>query len=73
VVGVKAMFVYGQADNSRYALIKGAGLRDWLRDNKIPAMYSASRRGWHLRTERVGDVVALAEVDGYRVRFKGAL
>lgn len=65
-----AMFVYGEADSTRYALVKG-NVRDWLRDNKIPAMYSPSRRGWHVRLDRLSDVVALAERDGIRVHLKG--
>lgn len=67
-----AMFVYGQPDSTRYALVKG-NVRDWLRDNGIPAMYSPSKRGWHVRLDRLGDMLALAESQGIRVHMKGAL
>ena len=67
-----AMFVYGQPESPRYALVKG-NLRDWLRENRIPAMYSPIKRGWNVRVDRLGDVIALAESQGIRVRLKGVL
>lgn len=68
---MNALFVYQQPDSPRYALVKGAA-RNFLRDNRIPAMYSASLHGWHVRAERVSDLIARAEVDGFRVYVKGA-
>jgi hypothetical protein len=66
---VKRLFVYVGPDGSRYALIRGDA-RDWLIDSKIPAMWSPSRRGWHVRTERLPDMIARAELDGVKVRVK---
>lgn len=56
--------------DSKYSLIKGP-LRDWLRDNGIPATYSAKDRGWLIRNERVADVVALAQHDRFAVTVGG--
>ncbi|WP_155892994.1 hypothetical protein [Intrasporangium chromatireducens] len=67
-----AMFVYGMPDSPRYALVKGR-LRDWLCENGIPAMWSPPLRGWRVRLDRLGDVLALAERDGIRVHMKGAV
>lgn len=53
----------------RYSLIKG-NCRNWLRDNKIPAMYSPVSRGWHVRNDRLADLLALAESDGLRVHVR---
>lgn len=61
------MFVW--TSEGRYALVKGR-VRDFLRDNRIPALYSASRRGWHVRMDRISDVIAQAESAGIRVRVK---
>lgn len=61
------MFVW--PSEGRYALLKGY-MRDWLRDNGIPALYSPSQRGWHVRMDRIADVIAQAERDGIRVRVK---
>ena len=62
---MRAMFVY--PESARHALVTGA-LRDFLRDNGIPAQYLPARRGWLVRSERLADVVAMAERDGFRVR-----
>lgn len=51
-----------------YALLRGP-LRDWLKDRHIPAMHSRMRRGWHVRSERIPDLVAEAQVDGWGVIF----
>ena len=68
---MKAMFVYGDPSNVRYALLKGP-LREWLKGHRIPALWSSSSHGWWVRLDRLGDVIAQAERDGYRVRMKGA-
>ena len=64
-----ALFVYA-SHSARHALIKG-NIRDWLRDNRIPAMYTAMHRGWLVRQDRVADLVARAEHDGILVHVKG--
>jgi hypothetical protein len=64
------LYVYGSKDDSRYALIRG-NLRDWLKAESIPAMRSITHKGWHVRTERVADLIARAEHAGYDVRLKG--
>ncbi len=68
----RRIYVYGLAENLRYALVRGH-LRDWLKAEGIPAMWSPPRKGWYVRTERVGDLMARAEIAGYVVRMKGAI
>jgi hypothetical protein len=51
----------------RHVVLRGA-LRNYLRENGIPAMWSPSVRGWHLRRDRLADVVARLEHDGWDVR-----
>lgn len=53
--------------DQRHILLRGA-LRNYLRDKGIPAMWSPSLRGWHLRRDRLADVVARLEHDGWDVR-----
>lgn len=68
---MKRLYVYGMAaENTRYTLVRGF-IRDWLKNEGIPAMYSITYKGWHIRTERIGDVIARAEHAGYDVRMKG--
>lgn len=69
---VNRVYVYGLRDNARYTLIRGH-LREWLKAEGIPAMWSLTYRGWHVRTERIGDLIARAELAGYQVRMKGEL
>lgn len=64
------IYVYGMPENSRYTLIRGH-LRDWLKAENIPAMHSVTYKGWHVRTERIGDLIARAEHAGYEVHMKG--
>jgi hypothetical protein len=59
------MHVYA-VPGERHALIR-AGARQWLRDSGIPAMHSNVDRGFHVRQERVGDLLARAERDGWTV------
>jgi len=54
----------------RHVLVRGQ-LGDFLRENDIPAMRSPGQRGWLIRRERVADLVAQLEVDGYTVHPKG--
>lgn len=53
-----------------YVLLRGP-VRDFLRDNGVPARRSPMDRGWWVRRERVPDLVALLEVAGYAVRPRG--
>lgn len=69
---MRRLYVYGMPENVRYTLVRGH-LREWLKDSAIPAMWSPARKGWLIRTDRIGDVLARAELDGYDVRMKGAV
>lgn len=66
---VTRLFVHVGPVGSRYTLVKG-DIRDWLIDSNIPALWSPSRRGWHVRTERLPDMLARAEFDQLIVRIK---
>ncbi|WP_295700431.1 hypothetical protein [Lapillicoccus sp.] len=66
------LLVYGLPDNLRYSLLRGPIL-DFLQDNRIPAQWTPRLRGWTVRTERIGDLIALAELAGYVVRMRGPL
>lgn len=70
---MRRLYVWGISGNLRYTLVRGVDLRDWLRDNGIPAMWSPLRKGWQVRTDRIGDLIARAELDGFEVRMKGAV
>lgn len=54
--------------DERNTVFRGAGLGGWFKAQRIPALRSPARRGWYVRTERVADVVARLEQDGYVVR-----
>jgi hypothetical protein len=64
------VYVYPTAEGERYTLVRGP-LRDWLKAESIPALRSITHKGWHVRTERIGDLIARAEHAGYEVRMKG--
>lgn len=64
------LYVYGLRENTRYTLIRGF-LMDWLRAERIPALWSPTYKGWHVRTDRLGDLLARAELAGFDVRMKG--
>lgn len=70
------IYVYGDEGNLRYVTLRTPDwqtVRDWLVTNDIPATWSPTFRGWHVRTDRIGDAVARAEIDGFRVIMKGSL
>ena len=67
----RILFVYGLRSLPRDALLRG-NVADWLREQRIPAQWMPALRGWAVRTERVGDIVARAETAGITVRMKGA-
>jgi hypothetical protein len=54
-------------EEGAYTLLKG-NLRDWLSENEILALSSPRNRGWWLRSERLPDVLALAEHQGVLIK-----
>jgi hypothetical protein len=68
---VKRAFVYG-LPGGRNALVRGR-LRDWFVSKGIPAQNVPRLKGWRVRVDRIGDVIALLEADGFRVQMKGEL
>ncbi|WP_345203962.1 hypothetical protein [Fodinibacter luteus] len=62
--------VYLYEAEGAHVLVRGP-VRDWLRDNGVPATRSAVERGWWVRRERVPDLVARLELAGYLVRPRG--
>ncbi len=63
---MKAVLYVGRVEG-RNTLVKG-GIRDWLAESGVPALYSPANRGWWVRTERIVDLVALAEYQGIVVK-----
>ena len=51
----------------RYVVVKGR-VREWLKDNNIPAMWLPRHRGFAVRRDRLPDLLALADMQGHRVR-----
>ena len=54
----------------RYSLVKGP-LMDWLKEHRIPALWTPAKRGWHIRNDRLPDVLVQASLDGLRVKIHG--
>jgi hypothetical protein len=69
---VNRIYVYGLRENVRYTLLRGQ-LGAWFKARGIPATRTPRLKGWCVRSERIGDVIALAESDGFEVRMKGEL
>ena len=67
---IRPILVYGMPNSDRYTLIKGP-IHDWLIEQRITATWTPRLNGWCVRTERLGDLIARAEHDGYVVRMKG--
>ena len=67
--GNRQIYVY-EMSSPRYVLVRGF-IREWLKSRDLPAMYSARLKGWCVRKDRLGDVLARAEFDGFDVRLKG--
>ncbi|HMM93979.1 hypothetical protein [Phycicoccus sp.] len=67
----RVLFVYGLAGTTKPDSLLRGNILDWLRDEGIPAQWSNRLRGWRVRTERVGDIIARAESAGITVRMKG--
>ena len=53
--------------SSRHVLLRGP-LRQWLKDEGIPAQWAPAHRGWFLTRTRVADVTARLEHAGYVVK-----
>lgn len=62
----RRVFLVDTAD-TRNLLVRGP-IREVLKAYGVPALWSAMNRGWFVRVERVPDLVARLEVDGYVVR-----
>lgn len=56
-----------RTDSPAYRLFRGP-LKRWFVDHGVPALYTPRHRGWQVREERVRDVVAHLEAEGYRVQ-----
>ncbi len=70
------IYVYGLADNLRYSLLRSpqwGAIKAWLVASNFPATWTPRLRGWCVRTERMGDLIALAERAGFVVKMKGAV
>ncbi len=70
------ILVYGLPENVRYTLVRTpqwGRVKAWLDASSIPATWTPRLRGWCVRTERMGDLIARAEQAGFVVKMKGAL
>jgi hypothetical protein len=61
------VLVVGRTEGN-YTLCKGSDIKGWFAANRIPALWSPLNRGWWLRSERLPDVVALAQHQGLVVK-----
>ncbi len=50
-----------------YILLRGLGLSEWLRVQRLPAVRAPLDRGHKMRAERLPDLEAAAAEDGVRV------
>ncbi|MGG5260824.1 hypothetical protein [Phycicoccus avicenniae] len=67
----RIVFVYSLPDSPKpHRLLRG-NVRDWLREEGIPAMWTNRLRGWFIHEDRVADIVARAEAAGIAVRMRG--
>lgn len=53
-------------DSPAYRLLRGQ-VKVWLVERGIPGLWTPRLRGFQVRAERVADVVAMLEVDGFQV------
>lgn len=73
---VLVLYVYGLPENVRYSLLRASRwseMKAWLVTSDVPVTWTPRLHGWCIRTERIGDLIAQAEVAGFVVRMKGAL
>lgn len=71
----RTLYVYG-LPHSRDSLLRSpdwATLREDLRAALIPATYSRILRGFRIRTDRLGDFLAGAELAGWHIEMRGPL
>ncbi len=69
---LKPMVVYVR-HGARYSLVRGH-IKPLIEGSSIVASWSAVERGWMVRTDRVGEVCARAELHGgYVVRVRNQL
>lgn len=61
------VYVYA-VDGETYALCRGH-LGGWFRSRCIPAYRTNVHNGWFIRVERVDDILARMQQDGFLVRF----
>lgn len=64
--------MYVHPHSERLVLLRGYGLRDWLREQGIPAQHSRLDRGFLLHRDRYADTLAMAEETGVLVRIREA-
>ena len=70
------IIVYGLRENARYTLVRSpqwSATRELLARADVQAMWSRRLRGWCVRTEHIGDVLAIAQLEGVSVVMRGAL
>ncbi len=54
-------------DGTCYLLLTGRGIRDLMRDWHVPALWSPTHRGCHVRISRLPDLRALCDLHGVRL------
>lgn len=64
------MWVYDFTPEGVNVLVRG-NVRQWLISHRVPAYWLPRWRGWQVRSERVPDLLALAELDGLAVIVRG--
>ncbi len=72
---MSVLYVYG-ITHSRDSLVRSPSwqaAQTLMRDANAPASWSRLLRGWRIRTDHLGDVLALAELTGWRIDMRGAL
>lgn len=64
----RAAYIYSTPTSARYALVRGR-VGGWFKAQGIPALRTAMHGGYWLRSERVNEVMARLELDGFLVRY----
>ena len=64
------VYVYG-CDGDRFALVRG-NARDWLAGH-VPARRDNIAAGWWVTRERVSDMLAALEREGYAVAYRDGM
>ncbi len=55
------------AHSAHHILLTGRGIRALMRDWRVPAMWSPTHRGCHVRISRLPDLRALCDLNGVRL------